>query len=1013
MRVVAGTASSLEASWLGMAEKLRRILFLIVLAAGYAGLAAGAVTDGGDAAIDVPTGKQITPTAAAGAILQDLNPELKDAPDLRAGRAAAVSVSPDCAMLAILTSGYNLHYDGTGKVIPALSTEFVFFFDISEARPKKRQVFPVPNSFQGLAWAPSSDRLFVSGGVDDAVLEFVRTGTTFAAGRTLRLGHQAGVGLGLKFDGQLHPIRPMVAGLAVSPDGTRLLTANLENDSVSMIDLKSGQKIAEQDLRPGIIDPKHRGESGGSFPRCVTWTATDRAYVGSERDREIVSLAVTGNKIKVLRRIAVHGQPVALLANRKGTRLYAALDNTDQLAVVDTSHDAVIGEFSVVAPDAVYSNGQKLGGVNADALALTPDEGTLLVGNGGENAIAVVRLSSQARGVAPTPRKSPHRDDDDDDERPADRGRSAIIGLVPTGWYPTGVAVSKDGATWYAVNAKSETGPNVGWCQKVDPARGTCVLDTPAGTDIAVNGQMMLRMHDQATLQMQKAGLLSFPAPSPIELARLTKQVARNNHLDNPEISARDEKLFSFLREHIHHVIYIVKENRTYDQILGDAKTGNGDPRLTIFPQSISPNHHAIARNFVTLDNLFASGEGSWTGWDWSVAARTNDFTDRGDPMSLAGRGFDGTAWGTNRNINMAYATSAERKANFSLSPSDPDILPGTHSVAALDGPGGEEAKGYIWDAVLRRGLTVRNYGFLGHMTIEFTEPRSIPYVHDPFAQKLRVFTPSNGSLKPFTDPYFREWNPAFPDFWRYREWKREFDEFSKAGVAPNLMLVRLGNDHLGDFDKAIDGVNTPEAQMADNDYAIGLVIEAVADSPFAKDTLVVTIEDDTWDGPDHVDSFRTVALVAGPYVRQHAVVSTRYTTVSVIKTIEEVLGTGPIGLNDALAAPMSDVFDAGVTTWSYKAIVPDILRSTKLPLSPDVHAHVTYPRHSVAYWAKQMAGQDFSGPDRADPITFNRALWQGLKGDEPFPKLSARARRRPVNPNAKKGGTDVSLKGP
>jgi hypothetical protein len=152
---------------------------------------------------------------------------------------------------------------------------------------------------------------------------------------------------------------------------------------------------------------------------------------------------------------------------------------------------------------------------------------------------------------------------------------------------------------------------------------------------------------------------------------------------------------------------------------------------------------------------------------------------------------------------------------------------------------------------------------------------------------------------------------------------------------------------------------------MADNDYALGEIIEAVANSPFARDTLIITIEDDASDGPDHVDAQRTVALFAGSYVRQHAVVPTRYTTVSVVKTIEEILGIGPIGLNDALAAPMSDVFDPNQFSWSYKAIVPDVLRSTKLPLPPDDHARIEYPKHPVRYWTNAMAGQDFSVPDR------------------------------------------------
>jgi hypothetical protein len=239
------------------------------------------------------------------------------------------------------------------------------------------------------------------------------------------------------------------------------------------------------------------------------------------------------------------------------------------------------------------------------------------------------------------------------------------------------------------------------------------------------------------------------------------------------------------------------------------------------------------------------------------------------------------------------------------------------------------------------------------------------------------------------------EW-PEQPDFFRLREFQREFAQFSDKNSAPSLMLMFLGGDHLGTFDKAGYGVNTPETQFADNDYAVGSIVETVAKSPFAKDTLVITIEDDASDGPDHVDAERTVALFAGPYVRQHAVISTRYTTVNVVKTIEEILGMGPIGLNDAFAVPMSDIFDQNAATWSYKAIVPNVLRSTRLPLPPDSHAKVDHPSHPAAYWTRAMAGQDFSAPDRIEPLTFNRALWRGIKGDTPYPD-----RRTRIGPRA------------
>jgi DNA-binding beta-propeller fold protein YncE len=937
------------------------------------------------AGVELPTGKSITPIAARGATLQDLKPGHATAPDVRADGPASLAVSPDGRLLAILASGFNSFSDRDGKSRPELSTEYLFLFDITSPQPKQLQVFPIRASFQGLSWAPSSNQLFASDGVDDAVAEFVRSGAIFVAGRTFRLGHKSWVGPDLKDLAEAGSTKipgstGEVSGLAVNADGTRLLVANIMNDSVSLIDLASGGIIAEQDLRPGMIDPKRHGQPGGSYPRAVVWSSPTHAYVASERDREIISVAILHDKVRVVRRMPVYGQPVALLANRSGSRLYVALDTTNLVAIFDTASDKLIESLDVAAPKSIYANTKRLSGANTNALALTPDERTLLISNGGENAVAVVRLGDSVRSLSA---KLLHDRDHDDDEK---LDLSAVVGLVPTGWYPSGVATSRDGTAWYVINGKNPTGPNASWCREVDPASKVCVSKASQ-----MYNATWLTAENQHMEQLEKASLLTFPAPTPLELARLTKQVARNNRFDQPEKTAADEKLFSFLREHIKHVIYIMKENRTYDQVLGDLEVGNGDSRFTMFPDKISPNHHAIARDFVDLDNTLVSGEGSPQGWTWTYAAQTTDYNERNEPHFYVDRGVIFDSYGNNRAMNMGYATNRERHAESSPSPSDPDILPGIHDVNAPDGPGGIEGTGYIWDVALRQGRTVRNWGlapmafasaqvFLDNLT------NLPPLVREPYKQKQRVFWTSKASLMGRSDPYFYTFDPALPDYWRVKEWKREFDGFSAAKAAPNLMLMWLPNDHFGEYDRAIDGVNTPETQMADNDYALGLIVEAVANSPFAKDTLIVSIEDDAWDGADHVDAHRTVAFVAGPYVRQHAVVSTRYTTVGLVKTIEEILGMGPIGLNDALAAPMSDVFDPNVATWSYKAIVPDILRSTKLPLPPADHAVRVLPKHSAAYWTKAMAGQDFSGPDRIDPLTFNRALWRGLKGDQPYP---------------------------
>jgi DNA-binding beta-propeller fold protein YncE len=376
----------------------------------------------------IPTGQFITPTAAPGAIFQALNPHLPGDAAYTAGQAAAVALAPDGKTLLILTSGYNLYFGADGKPVPAMSEEYVFVFDVSGAKPVQRQAIAVRNTFQGLAWSPDGARFYVSGGVDDAVYEFAKGADGFAAARTFDLAHKEGVGLSVK---------PATGALAVSPDGSRLLVANFENDSVSVIDLATGM-AREQDLRPGVIDPAKAGTPGGSFPRAVLWTSPTRAYVASERDREVIALDVSASTVAVAARIRTAGQPVALAA--RGRRLYAALDNADAVAVIDTGADRLVEQVHAASLPGAPAGLAKLGGAGTDALALSGDGRTLYVSNGGANDVAVIRLASKP-------------------------GASRVVGLIPTGWYPTALAARADGRALYVVNGKSEPGPNTGNCR--------------------------------------------------------------------------------------------------------------------------------------------------------------------------------------------------------------------------------------------------------------------------------------------------------------------------------------------------------------------------------------------------------------------------------------------------------------------------------------------------------------------------------------------------------------------
>jgi YVTN family beta-propeller protein len=888
-------------------------LFPAMLLAGFAA-GARAQSDSSQPQI-MPSGQLITPLAPPGAKFSRLNPGLKDFPDYTVGQAVKTALSPDGNTLLVLTSGFNRLNDAQGRQSAADSNEYVFVFDVSDGQLRQKQVLQVPNTFLGLAFAPDGNRFFVSGGVDDDVHAFSQmNGVWSEDAEPIALGHAAGAG---------YHQRPMVANLAVTADGKTLIVADMAHDAISLVDVAGGAKIGELVLRSadmqvsgaragtGIHSAAENGavsagdasgSAHGESPFGVAIKGSGTAYISSERDREIDVADITQPASpKLIARIPVAGNPNNVLLNRAQTRLFVAADNSDCISVIDTETNRVIEQIRTTAPAGVLRGAAQLPGAAPNSLALSPDEKTLYVTNGGMNAIAVISLEAGA----------PHR----------------VIGLIPTGWYPQSISVSRDGKTLYDVNSKSDPGPN----PRYD---GVSVPQAPFLAHQAAN---------QYIFQLEKAGLQAIPVPNRQQLAWLTKRVAANDFLDSVP-NPQDELTMAALRSHIKHVIYIIKENRTYDQLLGDLDRGNGDPTLAEFGQVITPNQHQLATQFVDLDNTLCSGEVSGNGWPWSTAARESDFNVKTVPLSYAGRGSP---------------------------PGD----------SAADGPEGEKDEGYIWDSALRHHLTMRNYGF------EARIPPRTPEVPDPHATHTVVSVAVWPHLADVTDPYFRGFDNAYPDFRRELEWEREFDQYVAGRNLPDLEFVRFMHDHEGNFDTAIDGINTPEKETADNDYAVGKLIERVAHSPYANSTLIFVIEDDAQNGPDHVNAHRTIAFVAGPYVKQHAVVNERYTTVNMVRTIEDVLGLGHLNLNDEYQRPMTDVFDLQKSAWTYTAITPQpIARELSVALAQNRLAPPFPGAQPAAYWARQTRGFDWSQEDRIPAVLFNQILWKGLTGGVPYP---------------------------
>ncbi len=604
----------------------------------------------------------------------------------------------------------------------------------------------------------------------------------------------------------------------------------------------------------------------GRYPYGVVAAPDGTVYVSAWGGDHVSVFETSGDVLAPAGEIAAGRHPSALLLNGDGSRLFVASASTDRVAVIDTRSRAVIATLEDQAPSGPSE------GSTPNALALSSEGTHLLVAEADNNAVAMFSLSPATANV------------------PTATGTDGLAGRIPVGWYPTAVALSGD--TLLAVNGKGHgTGPNPD-----GPRSGRPLQNRRAYTLGQTTGSLTTFAVDLADAE---------------RLADLSDRVSRANGWDAPREPAEYPPF--------EHVIYVIKENRTYDQVLGDLPIGDGDTSLVLFPRTVTPNHHALAERFGVFDRFFVNAEVSADGHNWSVGAYAGDYAQKTVPSNYSSRGRTYDYEGQNRGVV----------------PED-DV--------------NEPSSGYLWDLAERAGITLRNYG-------EFARPD---------AEGRWVAT------KPFlaahTDPDFPGWDLSVSDQRRVDAWLEEFREYERAGRLPQLQILRLPNDHTSGLSA---GMPTPRAYVADNDLALGRVIQALTRSPFWKNTVVFVLEDDAQDGPDHVDSHRSPLLVVSAYSRP-GVIHRFANTTDVIATIADILQLGSLSQFDHFGRPLTEIFADEPDLTPFVALVPDV------PLD-----EMNPPGTRGALESERL---ELGLEDRSEDDLFNRILWEAVKGDVPYP---------------------------
>ena len=783
------------------------------------------------------------------------------------------------------------------------------------------------------------------------------------------------------------PIYP--TGLAISANGRQLYVANNLGDSVGIVDLATGGVRGIP-----LADPSKPRQF--IYPYDVRTIArpgkADKVFVSCWNDSTVA--VVDPARGKAVAHIPVGSHPNAMLTTSDGRRLLVASANSDTVSVIDTASDREVERIAVG-----LGGGERPGG-SPQALALSDNERALFVADAQTSSVAVVQLGADALG----PNRDDWKDGDGDAAEKAD-GRSRVAGYVPTARYPSALAVV--GGVLYVGNGKGEA-----------PAR-------PNAPTIAFPPTHSLRGAYSASLM--RSSIRRVAVPNRSALASLTTRVLAANGLTGPQV----DRLFSGPSP-ITHVVYIIKENRTYDQLFGDVPAAgdgtpaDGDPSLAIFGssavatrpggarQDITPNHRALALRFGLFDRFFVNSEASPDGHNWATAAFSTDYVDKTFRWSYSGRGRTYDFEGFNRLPDL----DAKKLPNGLRLPATAADLAAflTRFVPYKNGwrDAAEPDSLYLWDAAARAGLSYRNYGeFIATLSaddVKAVNARAGKRYPDISATAIAL--PSKLTLEGHFSADFRAFDLATPDAItaasyqaarstpgldaviapqhadarfrgtsRLSVWLDEFNGFvadlaaGKPDRMPALSVMHLPNDHTAGMSRDFA---TPQFLVADNDYALGRLVQAISHSPYWKNTAVLVVEDDAQDGPDHVDAHRSPVLVISAYNKPGQLVHEIHNTVSLIRTLELLLGIPPMNVLDASAAPMSVFRDeADLTPFD-----------AQLPTVADDNLVLSAPRSAEERrWMDRTAKLALGAPDMANPRELNEVIWFAARGRQPMPE--------------------------